>query len=78
MIPDCLASSHHGKGIMTSAIRVMMDEWAIPRMNAQHIVATAFIDNIGSQRTFTKNGFRLVEGTGVERIDLTHKVYTLR
>ncbi|KAF9505734.1 hypothetical protein BS47DRAFT_1400112 [Hydnum rufescens UP504] len=32
-IGDCLASSHHNQGIMTSAIRTIINEWGIPHMN---------------------------------------------
>ena len=32
---DWLASSHHGQGIMSAALRTIMTEWAIPKMNVR-------------------------------------------
>ncbi|KZT44632.1 hypothetical protein SISSUDRAFT_37929 [Sistotremastrum suecicum HHB10207 ss-3] len=58
---DYLAPSHHGKGIMTAVIGTILKEWAIPRMNARHARTTTFEHNIGSLKTFQKNGFVLVE-----------------
>jgi len=54
---DYLASSHHGRGIMSAAIGTFIREWMIPRMNAQHITSHAFGGNVGSVRVFEKNGF---------------------
>ena len=54
---DWLAASHHGRGIMTAAVGLLMSAWAIPRMGARHVVATTFAGNIGSNRVFEKNGF---------------------
>jgi len=42
---------------MTAALRTIINDWAIPHLNAHRIVARAFLDNIGSQRVFLKNGF---------------------
>ncbi|KAG2128608.1 hypothetical protein DEU56DRAFT_758422 [Suillus clintonianus] len=56
-VGDWLAASHHGKGIMTAAIGLLMSAWAIPRMGACHVVAHTFAGNIGSNRVFEKNGF---------------------
>jgi len=56
-IKDYLAPSHHGRGIMTAALRTLINDWAIPHLNAHRIVVTAFFDNIGSQRVLLKNGF---------------------
>ncbi|KAF9505732.1 hypothetical protein BS47DRAFT_1353652 [Hydnum rufescens UP504] len=77
-IGDWLASSHHNQGIMTSAIRTIIHEWGIPYMNTQHIVATSFIDNTGSQRTLVKNGFRILDETVESKTDMTHKGRTIR
>ncbi|KAG2128609.1 hypothetical protein DEU56DRAFT_915479 [Suillus clintonianus] len=54
---DWLATSHHGKGIMTAAVGLLLSAWAIPRMSARHVVAHTFAGNIGSNRVFEKNGF---------------------
>jgi len=53
---DYLASSHHGRGIMTAAIKAIMD-WAVPSMGVRHIVITTGKGNIASMRTFEKNGY---------------------
>ncbi|KAI0328499.1 acyl-CoA N-acyltransferase [Cubamyces sp. BRFM 1775] len=56
-IGDYIAPSHHGKGIMTAAIKTLMQEWAIPRMGVRQIRVETFTDNIGSRRVFEKLGF---------------------
>lgn len=56
---DFLASSHHGRGIMTDAIDTLLNEWAIPRMNVHKILVGTFTGNKGSVRVFEKNGFTL-------------------
>ncbi|KAG6831556.1 hypothetical protein H0H92_009475 [Tricholoma furcatifolium] len=52
-----LASSHHGRGIMTDAVQTLIWDWAVPRMDARLIVIGAFEGNQGSVRTFEKSGF---------------------
>lgn len=61
-IGDYLAPTHHGKGIMSSALKRLLEKWAIPRMGARRISAVALEGNIGSVRVFEKNGF-LMEKT---------------
>ncbi|KAG2137623.1 GNAT domain-containing protein [Suillus bovinus] len=56
-IGDWLAVSHHGKGIMTAAIGLLMTAWAIPRMGVRYVVAHTLAGNIGSDRVLEKNGF---------------------
>ena len=56
-IPDYLASSHHGKGIMSIAVKTLIREWAVPRMGVRKIRVETFGDNIGSRRVFEKNDF---------------------
>ncbi|PKX95579.1 GNAT family N-acetyltransferase [Aspergillus novofumigatus IBT 16806] len=56
---DYLSPTHHGKGIMTAVIKAVIEEWAVPRMNARVIKASAYADNRASMRVFEKNGFRL-------------------
>ncbi|KAF4573300.1 hypothetical protein EYR40_003619 [Pleurotus pulmonarius] len=60
-IGDYLASSYHGRGIMTDALDTLVHDWAIPRMKARQITVTAFKGNIGSVRVFEKLGFTLRE-----------------
>ncbi|KLO16500.1 acyl-CoA N-acyltransferase [Schizopora paradoxa] len=57
---DYLAPSHHGKGIMSAAIKAVMD-WAVPMMNVHHINVTANADNAASLRVFEKNGYTHLE-----------------
>ncbi|EPT01564.1 hypothetical protein FOMPIDRAFT_1023242 [Fomitopsis schrenkii] len=56
-VGDWLASSHHGRGIMSAVFRTLMTEWAIPRMNVQTMRVEAYADNIASSRVFEKYGF---------------------
>ncbi|KZT74974.1 hypothetical protein DAEQUDRAFT_807252 [Daedalea quercina L-15889] len=56
-IGDWLASSHHGRGIMSAALRTLMTEWAIPRMNVRVVRAEAYTENFASTRVFEKFGF---------------------
>lgn len=59
--PDCLASSHHGKGIMTAAVRTLMQEWVVPCMGAKAMRVEACEGNVGSVKVFEKNGFEVVD-----------------
>ncbi|KAF8683258.1 Acetyltransferase (GNAT) domain [Rhizoctonia solani] len=56
-----LRPTHHGRGIMTAAIKTMIDLWATPHMNAHRFYAATFPENIGSQKVFLKNGFEIVD-----------------
>ncbi|TBU34788.1 acyl-CoA N-acyltransferase [Dichomitus squalens] len=67
-IGDYLASSHHGKGIMTAAIRTFIRDWAVPRMGARRIRVETFADNIGSRRVFEKLGFTYEKTVPVQKI----------
>ena len=55
--PDSLVSSHHGRGIMTTVVKTIIHDWAVPRMNAHAIHASAFTHNLASVKVFLKNGF---------------------
>ncbi|KZT02496.1 uncharacterized protein LAESUDRAFT_730244 [Laetiporus sulphureus 93-53] len=72
-VGDYLASSHHGRGIMSAAFRTLMEAWAIPRMDVRHIRVEAFKGNVGSVRVFEKFGFRL-EKT-VERVEVNNTTH---
>ena len=52
---------------MTAAMRTLIHEWTIPRMNAHNIRVEALIGNTGSVRVFEKNGFVLEETLNVEQ-----------
>ncbi|KAH8119298.1 GNAT domain-containing protein [Phellopilus nigrolimitatus] len=56
-----LAASHHDKGIMSAALRTIMLDWAIPRMNARRGLGLAFKGNAGSVKVFQKNGFEMID-----------------
>ncbi|KAI1788791.1 acyl-CoA N-acyltransferase [Ganoderma leucocontextum] len=66
-IGDFLASSHHGKGIMTAAIRTFIRDWAVPRMGVRKIRVETFSDNIGSRRVFEKLGFTYEKTVPIRR-----------
>ncbi|KAF6748452.1 hypothetical protein DFP72DRAFT_576583 [Ephemerocybe angulata] len=55
---DYLAPAFHSRGIMTAAVRTVMQKWALPRMNVRIMRAGTFAGNIGSGKVFLKNGFR--------------------
>jgi RimJ/RimL family protein N-acetyltransferase len=42
---------------MTDAVGTVIEQWAEERMKTRRIAASAFVENIGSQRVFAKNGF---------------------
>ncbi|KAG8832674.1 hypothetical protein FRC17_000893 [Serendipita sp. 399] len=59
-IGDYLAPTHHRRGIMSTTLRTLINEWAIPRMNCKKISATAFVGNAASIGVFKKVGFEHV------------------
>ena len=46
---------------MTAAVKVLLEEWLIPRMNANKIIVTTRAGNIASARVFLKLGFSLID-----------------
>ncbi|KZO96337.1 acyl-CoA N-acyltransferase [Calocera viscosa TUFC12733] len=58
MIGDYLAPSHHGKGIMTAAIRELIRSWCLPYMHVREIEVMVIEGNLGSRRVFEKLGFK--------------------
>lgn len=60
---DYLSPSHHRRGIMSTAIRTIIESWAVPRMNCKRISANAFIGNEASLGVFLKCGFKLIKET---------------
>lgn len=42
---------------MTLAVRTIIHDWAVLRMNVRHLTSWAFEDNEGSLRVFEKNKF---------------------
>ena len=55
-----LAVSHHRRGIMSAAVRMLIDNWAVPRMNCQRIITSAMLGNVASVGVFKKLGFKHV------------------
>ncbi|OJK02148.1 hypothetical protein ASPACDRAFT_114832 [Aspergillus aculeatus ATCC 16872] len=55
-----LAPSHHGRGIMTLVLRTLIQDWGVPRMNTKRLMASAFVENVGSLRVFEKNDFEVL------------------
>jgi len=43
---------------MSAALRVLIDKWAVPRMNCQIILTSAMLGNVGSVGVFKKVGFK--------------------
>lgn len=60
-IGDYLAPSHRRRGIMSAALRTLIEGWAIPRMNCRTMMVTAFVGNVASVGVFKKVGFEYVK-----------------
>lgn len=58
---DYLVASHHGRGIMSVALRTLLTSWAIPRMAAVRFRVEVDKDNGASVRVFEKFGFEVRE-----------------
>lgn len=69
---DMLSSAYHGRGIMSAAIRTIMNDYAIPHLNVRHVIVWAYADNVGSHRVFEKYGFAKI-GESVHHVDMTAK-----
>lgn len=54
-----LAPSHHRRGIMSAVLKVLLNEWMVPKMNCQTIWVGYFPNNEASARTFVRNGFKV-------------------
>lgn len=57
-IGDYLRPSHHKRGIMSAVLKLLVESWAIPHMNARKFQASTFTQNVASQKVFLKNGFK--------------------
>ncbi|KAJ6161270.1 hypothetical protein N7470_004666 [Penicillium chermesinum] len=55
-----LSPRYHGQGIMTSALRTLIHDWAVPYMKARDIRASVNLGNNSSLRVFEKNDFEEV------------------
>ncbi|KAI6047834.1 acyl-CoA N-acyltransferase [Pisolithus marmoratus] len=59
MFGDYIAPSHHGRGVMSAAMKLILYSWAIPRMGVRHMLGYTFVGNTASVRVFEKSGFVL-------------------
>ncbi|KAF9532082.1 acyl-CoA N-acyltransferase [Crepidotus variabilis] len=57
-IGDYLASTHHGRGIMSDAIQTIVYDWGVPKMNVRRMMIGAMVDNPASIKVFAKNDFK--------------------
>ncbi|GLB43354.1 putative acetyltransferase (GNAT) domain containing protein [Lyophyllum shimeji] len=53
-----IVPARHGQGIMSAALSAVIDQWAIPRLNAHIIQASTLDGNVPSIRVLEKVGFR--------------------
>ncbi|KAI0825006.1 hypothetical protein BC628DRAFT_1410437 [Trametes gibbosa] len=57
----------HGQGIMSCALRTLMQQWAVPRMGARVMRAETIIGNWGSRRVLEKLGFGRCDTVRVQK-----------
>ncbi|KAI8990553.1 hypothetical protein BD414DRAFT_484002 [Trametes punicea] len=67
-IGDYLRAELHGAGIMSCALRTLMQKWAIPRMRARRMRAETIAGNWASIRVLEKLGFRICNAVAVRRV----------
>ncbi|KZP07511.1 hypothetical protein FIBSPDRAFT_1052924 [Athelia psychrophila] len=53
----CLDPSYHGKGVASTAIKLLLNLWAIPNMTCNEIIAESFKSNPASRRVYENAGF---------------------
>ncbi|KAF8177885.1 acyl-CoA N-acyltransferase [Mycena galopus ATCC 62051] len=56
-IGAALRPEYHGKGIASAAVRLLLEEWAVPQMGCTEIHAQAFVSNVASVKLWEKHGF---------------------
>jgi len=71
-----LAPSHHGRGLMTAAVKTIITQFGIPWMKTKRIRSSAFEGNHGSLEVLQKNGFVMVD-TLVDHIQVGEEKRTL-
>ncbi|RPD55856.1 hypothetical protein L227DRAFT_295216 [Lentinus tigrinus ALCF2SS1-6] len=54
-----LAAPLHGHGLMSCALRTLLEAWVVPRMGARRLRVETIIGNWGSIRVLEKLGFRI-------------------
>ncbi|KAF7375696.1 N-acetyltransferase domain-containing protein [Mycena sanguinolenta] len=48
---------YHRQGVASAAVRLLLDEWAVPQMGCTEIHASAFVSNVASVKLWEKFGF---------------------
>ena len=56
---DYVVAPLHGRGLMSRAVRTLLEAWVVPRMGARQIRVETIIGNHGSVRVLEKQGFRI-------------------
>ncbi|KAJ7860409.1 acyl-CoA N-acyltransferase [Mycena olivaceomarginata] len=56
-----LAPSHHGRGLMTIAVKTLITQFGIPLLKTKRIRSSTFQGNYGSLRVLQKNGFVIID-----------------
>ncbi|OQE04274.1 hypothetical protein PENSOL_c001G03409 [Penicillium solitum] len=54
---DYLSPTQQSRGVMSVAVRTVIQDWGIPRMNLHHLKSSFFVGNTGSSRVLEKNNF---------------------
>lgn len=54
---DYLSPTQQSRGVMSVAVRTVIQEWAIPRMNLHLLKSSFFVGNTGSSKVLEKNNF---------------------
>ncbi|KAH8917936.1 hypothetical protein BT69DRAFT_1354325 [Atractiella rhizophila] len=72
MFGDLLSPEHHGKGVMSACLSVLLAQFFDPIMRVKHWKVTPFVGNWASRRVFEKNGFSLTGETKAQGT-LAHK-----
>ncbi|KAJ5507925.1 hypothetical protein N7527_010068 [Penicillium freii] len=52
-----LSPTQQSRGVMSVAVRTVIQDWAIPRMNLHLLKSSFFVGNTGSARVLEKNNF---------------------
>lgn len=55
----------NGQGVTTQVLRVLINSYLVPVLNAHTIRATVYVGNFASRRVFEKNDFALVASAWV-------------
>ncbi|KAJ7818804.1 hypothetical protein B0H14DRAFT_2601092 [Mycena olivaceomarginata] len=58
--------AYHRRGVASAAVRVLLEDWAVPQMGATEIHASAYVSNVASVRLWEKHGF--VEEKGMRGV----------